>query len=684
VISKKERQIVFYYLNNIVNAPISKKKEADLLNWVEDNSVELFGINLVSAWHNRGRAKYHPRCKYKDYEKYDYGNTDKKLACSIKTVRAILAHYNIVDVTVLGYERYIDVAFEVFKIPPRFQAVLRYMVYSEIVPMMFFFDNAIFRGHDYKNVRQFRTYSAVTGTTLFNVEKALCSQSELFVNYIIEKNEDGDVALSKIFRWIIHSKPATEARIKKLIFGKPVVASLTRDNFNYIADDYDHVRTLLGNAVKKRTPGVNILVYGTPGTGKTELCKSIARDIGASLYMLSEEYTENDRNRRIGDLSVSQALLTNEENSVILFDEAEDAFLRNRFATGDNHSKLYFNRMLEKNKTPVIWITNNISDMDPAYIRRFKCTLEIKKPDLAAKEGIWKNVCAKHRIKLGGDKITSLAETYDVPPSFIDTAIDAAKLVESNTAIERTIDALLKATNGCVPAKKNTGDIKFAPELLNTDMDLNALAGKLTQKGNLNFSLCLYGEPGTGKSAFARYLAEKMGLKVMQKRASDLISCWVGETEKNIATAFEDAHAAKSILVFDEADSFLRSRKMAERSWEATQVNEMLTQMESHPYPFICTTNLMRDLDEASLRRFTFKVKHDFLKPAQIKFAFKRFFGIELDAPLSHLTHLTPGDFAVVKSKQSFLDTSDRAELVRMLELEQGAKGIKAVKMGFA
>jgi len=98
----------------------------------------------------------------------------------------------------------------------------------------------------------------------------------------------------------------------------------------------------------------------------------------------------------------------------------------------------------------------------------------------------------------------------------------------------------------------------------------------------------------------------------------------------------------------------------------------------------ICTTNLMQDMDEASLRRFTFKVKYGHLKPIQVKQAFKHFFGIDTTAPLSNLTHLTPGDFAVVKAKQQFLDITDNAELISMLESEQSAKGIKSSKMGFA
>ena len=98
-------------------------------------------------------------------------------------------------------------------------------------------------------------------------------------------------------------------------------------------------------------------------------------------------------------------------------------------------------------------------------------------------------------------------------------------------------------------------------------------------------------------------------MKIIQKRASDLKDKYVGETEKRIAAAFAQAADQNAILVFDEADSFLRSRTSAQTSWEVSAVNEMLTQMENSQVPFICTTNLMKDIDNASLRRFLFKIK---------------------------------------------------------------------------
>ena len=216
----------------------------------------------------------------------------------------------------------------------------------------------------------------------------------------------------------------------------------------------------------------------------------------------------------------------------------------------------------------------------------------------------------------------------------------------------------------------------FCPALIHADMDLNALTEQLKGLGRLNFSLCLYGASGTGKSAYARYLAEQLGLDVLHRRASDLISCYVGETEQNIAKAFARAKENKAMLIFDEADSFLRDRSTAMRSWEISSVNEMLTWMESHPYPFICTTNLMDTLDPASLRRFCFKVKYDFLTREQVCKAFKHFFGLAVSsADISDLDKLTPGDFALVKNKAEILGKTSQFLAVKgMLETEQKLK----------
>ena len=148
----------------------------------------------------------------------------------------------------------------------------------------------------------------------------------------------------------------------------------------------------------------------------------------------------------------------------------------------------------------------------------------------------------------------------------------------------------------------------------------------------------------------------------------------MGGTEKNIAAAFREAEVQQKMLVFDEADSLIYSRREARNSWEVSHVNEMLTWMERHPLPFICTTNLAEKVDDAAFRRFTFKSVFDYLTPKQIELAFRRFFGQVAPTNVLRIECLTPGDFAVVKKKVEYLGGADASEIARMLEMETSVK----------
>ena len=222
-------------------------------------------------------------------------------------------------------------------------------------------------------------------------------------------------------------------------------------------------------------------------------------------------------------------------------------------------------------------------------------------------------------------------------------------------------------------------DNSFNTDLLNTDIDLKKLSNRLVSLKKMDFSLCLYGAPGTGKSAYARYIAKKLKLKVVEKKASDLMDKYIGNTEKNISKAFKEAEKEKAMLILDEADSFLRDRTKAQRSWEVTRVNELLTQMEHYKFPFVCTTNLMKDLDKASLRRFIFKVKYDYMTLEQVVEAFSYFFHHKVDIEdIKELKALAPGDFISVRNKASILGClKDKSELISMLKAEISLKNLR-------
>ena len=196
-------------------------------------------------------------------------------------------------------------------------------------------------------------------------------------------------------------------------------------------------------------------------------------------------------------------------------------------------------------------------------------------------------------------------------------------------------------------------------------------------------TLCFYGPPGTGKTALAKHIAQALQLPLMIRQASDIMSKFVGETEQNMARMFEEAQNENAVLLLDEADSFLRSRRMAERNYEVSEVNEMLQGMERFTGMFICTTNLFQELDEAALRRFTFKIQFKPLTAAQRERMFvtealaddASQFTAEQAGRLMQLSALAHGDFASVKRQVDVLgEVFEPDEFLSQLEAEHRLK----------
>jgi SpoVK/Ycf46/Vps4 family AAA+-type ATPase len=195
--------------------------------------------------------------------------------------------------------------------------------------------------------------------------------------------------------------------------------------------------------------------------------------------------------------------------------------------------------------------------------------------------------------------------------------------------------------------------------------------------------LCFHGAPGTGKTALAEHLAQQLERPLMIRRASDLVSKFVGETEQQMAAMFREAEAEKAVLLLDEADSFLQDRRGAQRTYEVTEVNEMLQGMERFAGIFICTTNLMDSIDQAALRRFTFKIRFKPLTAVQREtmFVVEALAGdatrldVALAARLAKLDQLCPGDFAAVKRQVEILaEALEPQEFMAQLEAEHRIK----------
>ena len=190
----------------------------------------------------------------------------------------------------------------------------------------------------------------------------------------------------------------------------------------------------------------------------------------------------------------------------------------------------------------------------------------------------------------------------------------------------------------------------------------NAIANDRKSKNKeKGIRILFYGLSGAGKTNLAHYIADSLGKGVITKNASDILGMFVGESEKNIAKAFADAKKQKKILLFDEVDYFFRERSYASQSWEITQVNEFLTQMEQFDGIVICTTNFRNIMDKAMQRRFHIMVEFKALKDEGVQRLLVKYFpqfdfNEEDIRKISKYQSATPGDFGNISSRLRFMN----------------------------
>ncbi len=478
-----------------------------------------------------------------------------------------------------------------------------------------------------------------------------------------------------------------------------VSASLPELEWPHLESRTAVVGALLRGALQSGLRGVNLLFYGAPGTGKTEYVRRLVHDLGASGFLVEdcdEERMPATRAERLGSLQLGSRFAA--ANSVLVLDEAEDIFQTDygnplrRALGGREDSKSWMNQALENNRVPVIWISNQIGHIDPAYLRRFTYCMEFPVPPRAMR----RRIAESHLAPLGipSALIDRVASNASLSPALIASAarvvtLSAAQGDEVGRTAELVLSDHMRAMGGVFASPLAQGALRFDSRFLRIEGNVGSqqLIDGLRRTGR--GAVLLAGAPGTGKTQLAGQIAGGLGREVVYRTAADINSMWYGESERNVGRMFTECDPSAEVLFLDEAETLLGERGRSGHRADRAVTAEFLRRLEAFEGVFVCATNHSVSFDSALSRRFMFRLtllpldlhqRQDLLiaclaSACVLDDTDSCILGGQHLARLQRLDQLTPGDFANVSRRLAALDIEQTAEVwLNELESEHRTK----------
>jgi len=407
----------------------------------------------------------------------------------------------------------------------------------------------------------------------------------------------------------------------------PELAELAELTSGTAAGEFPDVAVELATAAI-RSPDVVLAVQGQRGLGKKLLLQRAAAHWKQRLLVIDGKRlaTMHLTLQAVALRAVVRELIL--LDAVPVFADIDDVVVRD----GDRDELPgFFGALLDSWSGPIA-ITVNRERM-PRIHHRPLVHLTLEVPPLAVRTTLWRQVIPS----LDATAAETLSGRFAIPGGIIVAAAQAAAagrmpdapppgLDDLGSAVAAQLHQRISRLGKKLPTPFDLDDLIVDDDTRAALVEITAAASQrrairdaFKLRGAQGISVLFSGHPGVGKTMSGTVLARRLGLDIYEVDLSQVVSKWLGETEKNLSDVFDAAEPGHVVLLFNEADSLFGKRtsdvKSSNDRYANLETNYLLQRLERFGGLAILTTNLTSAIDQAFKRRFTYDVFFSFPSP---------------------------------------------------------------------
>ena len=414
-----------------------------------------------------------------------------------------------------------------------------------------------------------------------------------FSDVALEHKPISDVFFGPKFLTLLLSKFETKQHFIDTLINieKDLSCNLTTEDYAYLDPELESII----KAISAQDKPVDILLWGNPGTGKTELVKAIAKKLEFSLCNIVK-FDQDGRdnfyqNQRMFQLCAAKKFSTILSDYIILIDEAEEILTQKEI-------KHLLTEQLENKKVHTIWIVNHIENIHPAYLRRFDYIQEINGMPFDYRKNLALKLLAD-KAENNKDLAYKIAQAMHTPAEIVSSVNwchQTHKYTWANVLVKMA--GYQKAVSKSQKTTNRDFIIEIIPPELNAEKGLKNFAGyqylheearkikdifnnpeKYQKIGaKIPKGILLAGEPGVGKTLFAKCLANEISIPIIKADSSALAS-----NPGAMAELFEQARSQAPCMIFLDEIDVIASNIMDKNGANTEKqkiLNQLLVQME--------------------------------------------------------------------------------------------------------